>query len=73
MGLTTRQGGAVMKLGSADLKDYLVRRLGVQQATTVYGYQQMLMLHGPAELQRILGPERYVEILITLRQAGLEV
>ena len=73
MAILARQDSTVLKLGSADLKDYLVRRLGVQQATKVYGYQQMLMLHGPAELQRILGPERYVEILITLRQAGLDV
>lgn len=74
MAVSTRGDSVVVsKMGSTDLKDYLVHRFGVQQATKVYGYQQMLMLHGPAEMQRILGPERYVEVLIILREAGLNV
>lgn len=60
-------------MNGADLKDYLVRRFGVQQATKLYGYYQMLILHGPVEVQRTLGPDRYVQVLVMLREAGLDV
>ena len=33
----------------------------------------MLVLHGPIEVQRVLGPDRYVEVLVMLREAGLDV
>lgn len=73
MVVTVRRDGIVWRMGGTDLKDYLVRRYGVQKATKLYGYHQMLSLHGATEMQRILGPERYVEVLVMLREAGLDV
>ena len=50
----------------------MTRRFGVDKATG-YGYHQLLQRHGAAGTQRVLGPERYVEALVLLREAGLDV
>ncbi|MCC6626745.1 MAG: hypothetical protein IT340_04995 [Chloroflexi bacterium] len=73
MVVTSRRDGIDRHLGSADVREHLVRRFGAQRATTLYTYHQLLSLHGPVEAQRVLGPERYVELLIALRGAGFDV
>jgi len=73
MVVTVRRDGVIRRMAGVDFKEYLVGRYGVQKATKLYGFQQMLALRGAAEAQRILGPEHYVEVLVMLREAGLDV
>jgi hypothetical protein len=73
MVVSVGRDGAVRRLGSADLKELLINRFGVQRATQIYAYHQLLTRHGTAETQRILGPERFVDALVTLREAGFDI
>jgi hypothetical protein len=73
MVITVRRDEIVWRLSETDLKDYLTRRFGADKATRLYGYHQLLQRHGAAGMQRLLGPDRYVEALVLLREAGLDV
>jgi hypothetical protein len=73
MAVMNRRDELVWRMSESDLKDYLRRRFGADKATRLYSYHQLHRLHGAAGMQRLLGPERYVEALVLLREVGLEV
>lgn len=73
MTVVVRHGDQMWQFGDGDLREYLVRRFGADQAMQLYGHHQLLLRSGPAETQRLLGPERYVEVVVMLRGAGLDI
>lgn len=72
MATAARRDDLVGKLDEGDLVAYLSRHCDARETEQLVASLHRLDGRGLAEIQRLLGPRRYVEVMALLRAGGFD-